>query len=50
LYTVATDPEATATVVSVISKMPFRGQPTVGAYCQRMLERLFSDMLFERFK
>jgi zinc protease len=49
LYAIATDPEATATTVSVFSKMPFRGQSTIGQYRQSLVERLFGGMLSERF-
>ena len=48
LYTVATDPEADRTIVSVISKMPERDQTTIGAYRQSLVERLFAGMLSER--
>ncbi len=48
LYTVATDPEATVSTVSVINKMPFRDQTTIGSYRQSLVERLFSGMLSER--
>ena len=50
LYTVATDPEATVTSVSVINKMAFRDQTTVGSYRQSLVERLFSGMLSARFE
>ena len=43
LYSVATDPEATATTVGVFSKMAFRDQSTIGAYRQSLVERLFAD-------
>jgi zinc protease len=48
LYSVATDPEATATTVSVYSKMAFRDQSTIGAYRQSLVERLFGGMLSDR--
>jgi zinc protease len=48
LYTVATDPEATVATVSVINKMPFRDQTTIGSYRQSLVERLFSGMLSAR--
>ena len=48
LYTVATDPEATVSTVSVINKMPFRDQTTIGSYRQSLVERLFSGMLSAR--
>ena len=47
-YTVATDPEATATLVSVYSTRPFGEQTTVGAYRQMILEGMVSDMLSAR--
>src|SRR5688500_8905779 len=48
LYTVATDPEANRTIVSVLGKMPERDQTTIGAYRQSLVERLFAGMLSER--
>jgi zinc protease len=48
LYSVITDPEATATRISVSSKMAARDQTTIGAYRQQMVERLFSGMLSAR--
>jgi zinc protease len=48
LYTVATDPEADRTIVSVIGKMPERDQTTIGAYRQSLVERLFAGILSER--
>jgi zinc protease len=48
-YTVATDSEATATIVSVSSMMPARDQTTVGAYRQQTIERIFSGLLSARF-
>src|SRR6188474_889613 len=50
LYTVATDPEATTTIVNVNSTMPERDQTTIGAYRQSLVERLFSGMLTDRFE
>ena len=50
LYTVATDPEATVTTVSVINKMAFRDQTSVGSYRQSLVERLFASMLSARFE
>jgi zinc protease len=47
-YTVATDPEATSTTVSVTSIMAFRDQTTVGAYRQQTIERVFSGLLSAR--
>jgi zinc protease len=49
LYSVATDPEATATTVSVFSKMVARDQTTIGAYRQSLVERLYAGMLSARF-
>jgi zinc protease len=48
LYAIATDPEATATTVSVFSKMAARDQTTVGSYRAHMAERLFGAMLSSR--
>ena len=48
LYTVATDPEATATTVSVYNKRAARDQTTVGSYRDSVVERLFAGMLSER--
>jgi zinc protease len=48
LYTVATDPEATVTSVSVIQKMAFRDQTTVASYRESLVERLFSGILSAR--
>ena len=39
-FTIATDPEATNTVVNVSSKMPARDQTTVGMYRQQTAERV----------
>ena len=50
LYTVASDPEATVTTVSVINKMAFRDQTSVGSYRQSLVERLFASMLSARFE
>jgi zinc protease len=48
LYTVVTDPEATATTISVVSKIPAREQTSIGAYRQSLVERLYSGMLSAR--
>jgi zinc protease len=48
-YTVATDPEATATAVNVTSLMAARDQTTVGAYRQQTIERVFAGLLSARF-
>ena len=49
LYTVATDPEASNTIVNVTRTMPERDQTTIGAYRQSLVERLFAGILSERF-
>jgi zinc protease len=48
LYAIASDPEATATTVTVYNKMPVRDQTTIGAYRQQTVERLFSGLLSAR--
>jgi zinc protease len=48
-YTVATDSEATATVVRVSSIRAARDQTTIGAYRQMTIERIFSGLLSARF-
>jgi len=48
-YTVATDPEATSTVVTVSSIMAARDQTTLGAYRQQTIERVFGGLLSSRF-
>jgi len=50
LFSVATDPEATNTTISVFSKIPAREQMSVGSYRQSMVERLFSSMLSARLQ
>jgi zinc protease len=50
LYTIATDPEATNTIVSVTRTQPERDQTTIGAYRQSLVERLFAGMLTDRFE
>jgi zinc protease len=47
-YTVATDPEATATTVSVMSTMAARDQTTVAQYRQQTVERVFAGLLSAR--
>ena len=47
-YSILTDPEVTQTAVSVFTKMPARGQSTVGDYRRLIAERLFSGMLSSR--
>ena len=49
LFAIASDKEATDSVVSVYHKLPLRDQSTVGAYRQMLVERLFVAMLNERF-
>ena len=44
-FAIATDPEATATVVTVYNMLPLRDQTTVGAYRQMQVERLYTRML-----
>src|ERR1043165_1063503 len=48
LYTVATDPEAQMTQVTVYSKMAFRDPSSVGAYRTQLVERRFGSMLSAR--
>ena len=47
-YTVATDPEATATTIGVHSTMAARDQTTIGSYRQMTVERIFSGLLSAR--
>ena len=48
LYSIATDSEATATIVTVHNMLPLRDQTTVGAYRQMQVERLYTRMLNAR--
>lgn len=48
LFTIASDPEATSSNVSVYFKQPLRPIETVGAYRQQVIEQLFLAMLNER--
>jgi zinc protease len=48
-YVIATDPEATATMVNVSSIMAARDQTTIGAYRQQTVERVFGGLLSGRF-
>jgi zinc protease len=48
-YAIATDSEATATIVGVTSLMAARDQTTIGAYRQQTIERVFSGLLSARF-
>jgi zinc protease len=47
-FTIATDPEATNTVVNVSSALVARDQTTVGAYRQQTAERVVSGLLSAR--
>jgi zinc protease len=47
-YTVATDPEATSTIITVSSMMAARDQTTIGAYRQQTVERVFGGLLSGR--
>jgi zinc protease len=46
---IATDREATNSSVTVYNLLPVRDQTTVGSYRQKIVERLFSDMLNTRY-
>ena len=48
LYAIATDKEATMTTLSVYNKLPLREQTTVGAYRQKIVERLYAGMINNR--
>jgi zinc protease len=48
LVSVATDPEATSTRVSVYTKIPKRPQATVGDYRREVVEELYHSMLNDR--
>ena len=47
-YTIATDPEANATVVTVTTTMAARDQTTLGTYRQQTIERAFAGLLSAR--
>lgn len=49
LVAIATDPEATASAVSIYYKLPPRDRSTVGAYRRLLVERLYHAMLNQRF-
>jgi zinc protease len=49
LVNVATDPEMTASSVRLVTKQPAENQDRVGDYRRSLVERLFSDMLNDRF-
>ena len=48
LVSVATDPEATGTSVTLLYKQPLRQDHTVGGYRQQIVESLFNSMLNDR--
>ncbi|HKP36870.1 MAG TPA: insulinase family protein [Pyrinomonadaceae bacterium] len=48
-YVIATDKEATGTIVGVDTILPSRPDGTVGAYRQKTVDRLFGGMLSARF-
>jgi zinc protease len=48
-YAIATDPEATSTMVNVSSIMAARDQTTIAAYRQQTVERVFAGLLSSRF-
>ena len=50
LVSVATDPEATDTSVSVYAKLPARSQELVGEYRRAIIEGLYHGMLNERLE
>ncbi len=47
-FAIATDPEATMTMVALYNMLPLRDQSTVGAYRQQQVERLYANMLNAR--
>jgi zinc protease len=49
LYAIATDKEATMTMVAVYNKLPLRDPTTVGAYRQEIVEQLYTGMLNRRY-
>ncbi len=49
LVNVATDPELTSSSVRLVSKQPADSQSRVGDYRRNLVERLFADMLNDRF-
>ena len=49
LVNVATDPELTASSVRLVTKQPAERQDRVGDYRRNLVERLFADMLNDRF-
>jgi zinc protease len=48
-FAIATDKEATDTIVQVDTLLPSRPEGTVGAYRQKTVDRLFAGMLAARF-
>jgi zinc protease len=48
LYALASDKEATMTIVSVYNKLPVRDQTTVRSYRDKIVERLYFGMLSHR--
>jgi zinc protease len=48
LFAIATDKEATESIVAVYHKLPLRDESTVGSYRQMIVERLFNAMLNAR--
>jgi zinc protease len=48
LFAIATDKEATNSIVAVYHKLPLADQSTIGSYRQMLVERLFNDMLNDR--
>jgi len=49
-YAIATDKEMTGTTVEVDNTLPGRGEGSVGAYRQKMVDQLFSLMIGARFQ
>ena len=49
LVNVATDPEMTSSSVRLVTKQPAERQDRVGDYRRNLVERLFGDMLNDRF-
>ena len=49
LVNVATDPELTSSSVRLVTKQPAERQDRVGDYRRSLVERLFADMLNDRF-
>jgi len=48
LFAIATDKEATSSIVAVYHKLPLADQSTIGSYRRMLVERLFNAMLNER--